>query len=101
VVSSLSLDEIDEIFALRAEVETALLRRAIPRLAADHVARAGEVLDRYERALDAHDVLAYGELNWQFHSTLYDPADRPVALGIVQRLHQQAARHTSLQLRVN
>jgi DNA-binding GntR family transcriptional regulator len=98
VVSSLSLDEIDEIFALRAEVETALLRRAIPHLNADHVARAGEVLERYERALDAHDVLAYGELNWQFHSTLYDPADRPVTLGIVQRLHQQADRYLRMQL---
>lgn len=98
VVSSLSLDEIDEIFALRAEIETALLRRAIPRLDADHAARAAEVLDRYERALDAHDVLAYGELNWQFHSTLYDPADRPVTLGIVQRLHQQADRYLRMQL---
>ena len=98
VVSSLSLDEIDEIFALRAEIETALLRRAIPRLDAESVARADEVLDRYERALRIQDVLAYGELNWQFHSTLYDPADRPVTLGIVQRLHQQADRYLRMQL---
>src|SRR5919112_1117173 len=54
VVSSLSLDEIDEIFALRADIESDLLRRAIPRLGADALARAAEVLDRYERALTVH-----------------------------------------------
>jgi DNA-binding GntR family transcriptional regulator len=98
VVSSLSLDEIEEVFELRADIETGLLRHAIPLLDDESLARAAEVLGRYERALRARDVLAYGELNWQFHSTLYDPADRPVTLGIVQRLHQQADRYLRMQL---
>jgi DNA-binding GntR family transcriptional regulator len=98
VVSSLSLDEIDEVFELRADIESRLLRRAIPLLDEDSLARAAEVLVRYERALRAHDVAEYGELNWQFHSTLYDAADRPVALGIIQRLHQQADRYLRMQL---
>jgi DNA-binding GntR family transcriptional regulator len=98
VVSSLSLDEIDEVFALRADIETALLRRAIPLLDAEHLDRAAEVLARYEHALRIHDVLAYGKLNWQFHCTLYDPAGRPVTLAIVHRLHQQADRYVRMQL---
>jgi DNA-binding GntR family transcriptional regulator len=98
VVSSLSLDEIDEVFALRADIETGLLRRAIPSLDADHVARAAEILDRYEHALRVRDVIAYGELNWQFHSTLYDPAARPITLAVAQRLHQQADRYLRMQL---
>jgi DNA-binding GntR family transcriptional regulator len=98
VVSSLSLDEIDEVFALRAEIEVGLLSRAIPLLEDEHLTRASEVLARYEDALRVHDVLAYGELNWQFHSTLYDPAGRLVTLGIVQRLHQQADRYLRMQL---
>ncbi|AHG92385.1 GntR domain protein (plasmid) [Gemmatirosa kalamazoonensis] len=98
VVSSLSLDEIDEVFALRADIEPVLLRRAVPRLDAAALDRAAEVLDRYEYALRVHDVLAYGELNWQFHSTLYDAADRPVTLGVVQRLHQQCDRYLRMQL---
>ena len=98
VVSSLSLDEIDEVFALRADIEPVLLRRAVPCLDAAALDRAAEVLDRYEYALRVHDVLAYGELNWQFHSTLYDAADRPVTLGVVQRLHQQCDRYLRMQL---
>ena len=98
IVSSLSLDEIDEVFALRAEIESGLIRRAIPLLDADHLTRAAEVLARYEHALRVHDVLAYGELNWQFHSTLYDPAGRPVTLAIVHRLHHQSDRYLRMQL---
>jgi DNA-binding GntR family transcriptional regulator len=98
VVSTLSLDEIEEVFALRADIEAGLLRRAIPLLDAEHLAFADEVLDRYEHALRIHDVLAYGALNWQFHSTLYDPAGRPVTLGIAQRLHRQADRYLRMQV---
>ncbi len=98
VVSSLSLDEIEEVFSLRAVVESSLLRTAVPRLQADDLARAEEVLTRYDQALAAHDVVTYGELNWQFHSTLYAPAERPITMGIVQRLHQQADRYLRMQL---
>lgn len=98
VVSSLSLAEIDEVFSLRAEIEPDLLRRALPRLTDEEIGRAEEILDGYDRALETGDIGNWGELNWQFHSTLYAPADRPVTLGIAQRLHQQADRYLRMQL---
>lgn len=98
VVSSLSLDEIEEVFSLRAMVEGSLLRTAVSALDDDDLARADELLARYDQALAAHEVASYGELNWQFHSTLYAPADRPITMGIVQRLHQQADRYLRMQL---
>src|SRR5437868_3185775 len=60
VVSSLSIDEITELFELRAEVEGELLRRAIPKMtAADH-AQVSDILDDYERALARGDVAVWG-----------------------------------------
>jgi DNA-binding GntR family transcriptional regulator len=100
VVASLSIEEIDEVFELRADVEPALLRRAIPRLRSDHFDHAAEVLQQYERALRGGDVAVWGELNWKFHSTLYAPAERPVTLGLMQRLHDHADRYVRLQLAV-
>jgi DNA-binding GntR family transcriptional regulator len=98
IVSSLSLAEIDEVFALRAMIESDLLRQAIPHLNAESVTRATEVLGAYERALQEHNVAAWGELNWKFHSTLYAAADRPIAMGVAQRLHQHADRYLRMQL---
>src|SRR5690242_5553775 len=51
VVSSLSLDEIVELFELRADIECDLLARAIPRMERDQLNRAIEVLDEFEDAL--------------------------------------------------
>ena len=98
VVSSLSLSEIEEVFTLRAEIESALLRKAVVAMDAAHVENAAEVLGRYERALRERDVQHYGKLNWEFHATLYDSANRPVTLQIAQRLHQQSDRYVRMQL---
>src|SRR4029079_610765 len=51
VVSTLSLDEIVELFELRAEIESDVLRRAVPLMTAEDDARAKVILDAYETAL--------------------------------------------------
>src|SRR5262252_1642865 len=76
VVSTLSLKQIQELFELRAEIEGDLIRRAVPNMTPEDHARASEILDAYEVALHAGQVTVYGALNWQFHATLYAPADR-------------------------
>ncbi|HTE43825.1 MAG TPA: GntR family transcriptional regulator [Gemmatimonadaceae bacterium] len=98
VVSTLSLKEIRELFELRADVEGDLIRRAVPHMAKEDHARASEILDAYEVALRSGQVLAWGALNWQFHSTLYAPADRGLTMSIVNKLHQHSDRYLRMQL---
>jgi DNA-binding GntR family transcriptional regulator len=98
IVSTLSLSEIDELFDLRALVESSLLRIAIPRLTEDDIARAGATLDLYDQALSRGDIAEWGKLNWAFHSTLLAAADRPLTLGVVSTLHNQSDRYMRLQL---
>jgi len=98
VVSTLSLSEIEELFDLRTTIELDLLRRALPRVGPEDVARAKEILDRYETALRNGDVASWGAMNWQFHSTLYAPADRPFTMSVAQKLHQQCDRYLRMQL---
>jgi len=98
VVSTLSLVEITELFELRAEIESDLLRRAVPMMTSEDDARAREILDAYETALEAGEVTRWGELNWQFHSTLYAPSNRQYTLNILSKLHQHADRYLRMQL---
>jgi DNA-binding GntR family transcriptional regulator len=98
IVSSLSLGEIEEVFELRATIEPDLLRRAMPHLTTHQLDQADAVLDRYAVALRTGDVSQWGELNWQFHASLYAPAARPITMSIVQRLHQQSDRYLRMQL---
>lgn len=97
-VSSLSLDEIEELFDLRAVLESSLARRAVPRLRAGDLAAAGAVLERYSRAFRARRVAEWSDLNWQFHATLLAPAGRERTLGLAHNLHQQSGRYMRMQL---
>ena len=98
VVSTMSLQEIAELFELRAEIESDLLRRAIPQMGDEDHSRAKEILVAYETAFRAGEVAKYGELNWQFHSTLYAPAGRAFTMSMVGKLHQQSDRYLRMQL---
>ncbi|MEP6619905.1 MAG: GntR family transcriptional regulator [bacterium] len=98
VVSTLSLDEITELFELRAEIESDLLRRSIPHMKPEDHLRAKEILKAYEAALSTHEVATWGELNWQFHSTLYAPSKRNFTLSLVAKLHQHSDRYLRMQL---
>ena len=93
VVSTLSTQEISELFEVRSEIESDLVRRAIPHMTPDDDMRAKEILDAYDVAIRDGDVMSFGALNWQFHATLYAPSARPFTLGIVNKLHQQSDRY--------
>lgn len=98
VVSTLSIGEIEELFELRAQIESDLVRRAVPHVTRDVVARAREILRSYDAAFRAGEIAGWGTLNWQFHATLYAPAERSFTMAVVQRLHQQSDRYFRMQL---
>ena len=98
VVSTLSLEEIQELFELRADIECELLRLAIPRMSAEHLERAVEVLDEFDDALAAEEAERWGPLNWQFHAALYAPANRTLTMGVLQKLHQHSDRYFRMQV---
>jgi DNA-binding GntR family transcriptional regulator len=98
VVSTLSLDEIAELFDLRALIEPDLLKRAIPRMTPADTAAAAGILAEYERSLSALDVHAWGELNSRFHAALYRPSGRTRSLALAGSLLGNTDRYTRLQL---
>jgi DNA-binding GntR family transcriptional regulator len=97
VVATLTPDEIEELFEIRAALESVTLRRAVPMLTDDDLELAEKVLRKYEQALnDESDFDVWGELHWQFHSTLYAAARRTRSTHHAgrsgdERVHQGAA----------
>lgn len=91
VVSVLSYQELREMCEIRVALETTALRLAVPRLTADDLARAEEILEAADRESDvsAH----WSEHNWIFHATLYAPADRPRLLAMSKSLHDNVDRY--------
>jgi len=95
----LSVEQVTELFELRAMIETDLLAKAIPRLQEADLEKAERVLEQLESAFKHEDAVAsWSELNTQFHTCLYQAANRPHTLEVVHGLNTNCDRYIRLQL---
>jgi DNA-binding GntR family transcriptional regulator len=94
-VAALSADEVQEIYDIRAGLETTALRLSIPHLSPALLGRAADILDAIDRAAD---VARWSELNWAFHATLYAPAGRPRLLRLIRTMHANVDRYLRIYL---
>jgi DNA-binding GntR family transcriptional regulator len=98
IVTTLSPKEVGELFDLRVMLEVDLLQRSIPRMTQVDFSTSEEVLGRLEAAYHSRAVSDWGGLNWQFHQSLYAPADRPQTMAIALNINNQTNRYVRLQL---
>jgi len=102
VAKEINISEVDEIFALRALLECDIFARAIPQLHDDDIQLAESILGRFEELLKpGTDLQTWGQLNWEFHRALYEPAQRVYTLGMIERLHTNCDRYIRLQLQLD
>jgi DNA-binding GntR family transcriptional regulator len=94
VVSHLSAAEIEEYFDIRTTLEVDLLSRAIGRMSPEVAERARLIVEKMDSAPPAR----WGEYNWSLHAELYAPANRPITLEMVKRIHDNLDRYVRIQL---
>lgn len=95
IVKSVSEPEIAQIFEVRAMLESSALRFSVPLMTEDTFRRAQEYCDAFANETN---VARYAELNWQFHSCLYEDADRPFLLNLIRSVNDRVERYLRIQL---
>jgi len=98
VVTGIPTEEVQELFELRALLESDLLRRAIPRMTDQDITDARAIVDDLEASYHQNDMASWGRLNWAFHRRLYAPANRPQTLAILWNVNLQTERYIRLHL---
>ncbi|SFL32080.1 GntR family transcriptional regulator [Methylobacterium pseudosasicola] len=98
VVSGLSVEEVEDIFTLRVQLEPELLALSARRFSEENILELRSLTEEYSAALEAGEILRWGELNRRFHLDLLQHAERPRSLNIVAGLLQDCDRPTRLQL---
>jgi DNA-binding GntR family transcriptional regulator len=85
-VNEVSAAELDEIFAIRAELESLALRLAVARMAGDREAlpRLAELMDRMDE--QAADPGEWRTTNEVFHMSIYEAAESPRLLALIRNL---------------
>jgi len=95
VVSTLSPEEVQEIYEIRIPLETLAIRLAVPKLTQADLAHAHDIL----HAIDLEeDSVRWGELNREFHATLYAPAGRPRLLALISNLRANVERYLRIYI---
>ena len=99
IATELTLDKALEWIHLRRLIETDLIGLAIDNITDDDLDRAREILGRFDDAMDhRREIDHWSEYNWEFHSALYRPANRPETMKVLSSLHKKCDRYIRLQL---
>lgn len=95
VVSSLSLDEISELFEFRALLEGEVIRQAVDQITDQTLDEAKNFAEEFARETDSS---RWGALNRQFHYTLYKDCKKPYHLQIIANALDSVSRYLRAQL---
>ena len=86
----LSAEEIEEIFEIRGVLVTAAIRRVVPHLTDEQVARLQQIAERQERE---SNMAARFRLNHAFYSTLFESLNRPRLRAMLDKLEREVERY--------
>lgn len=98
IVTTLPPEQIMELFELRAMLEPDILSKALPKATKESLAHSHEVLEQLEAAYHSRDIARVGALNWEFHQSLYMPAERIQTMALIQSINVQTDRYIRLQI---
>ncbi|ALT00529.1 GntR family transcriptional regulator [Lacimicrobium alkaliphilum] len=97
--AEISIEQIDELFELRAMLEAELLKYSVRGLTEQDFEDAEGILAALEAATedgDSNNIT--GRLNSQFHQKLYSRANRPQTEEFVRMLSQNSERYTRMYI---
>jgi DNA-binding GntR family transcriptional regulator len=89
VVKGLSIEDVLEMLDIRIALECRALKLAIPNMAVEDLDAAESILAEYESSTNP---ATWGELNWQFHWTLYLPCQRQRLLALIESNYGHVSR---------
>jgi DNA-binding GntR family transcriptional regulator len=95
VVSSLSVEEIAEMFEFRSLIESEVIRHSVRNITDETLAEARTYAEAFAAEPDSG---RWAALNRQFHYTLYRDCARPYHLQVVSKALDQIARYLRAQL---
>lgn len=100
-VTTLSIDDIKQLYELRAIIEVALLEQAIPRLQDSDRAEARQLHEAMRKVFElGTQTVEWTELNWRFHTILYAPAKKHQFMAVVENIYANIDRYIHMQLKI-
>jgi DNA-binding GntR family transcriptional regulator len=93
LVSYLTREDLEEVYAARSGLEGLAARRGAEAVGPDELARMDELLATLRRLAQARDVDAYLATRWDLHATCYRASGRARLVAAVESLFWRAERY--------
>ena len=90
IVSGLTLEDAREIYDMLVWLETGVMNIAFDQISNALIQEEERRLAEMERV---DDPIKWRDLNTLFHTSLYEPADRPMTIDMIIKLHHQVDRY--------
>lgn len=98
VVRALSVDDLEDLYVLRLALEGVAGRLGTENLSAEALTGMGRLLPAMEEIVARDDPVAWLDIDWTFHETLYFAARRPRLLRTIYSLREEARRYRTVGL---
>jgi DNA-binding GntR family transcriptional regulator len=95
MIPALHWEEAEDLYLMRSRLECLLLEMAFDRIGDAAIAEARLFLSDLSK--ENLSLIRRGELNWSFHSALYQVAERTTLHRVVEGLNKQAIRYLGFQ----
>lgn len=95
IVKGFSIQEVLQLFDIRIALECHALKLAIPHMAVEDLHGAQQILDDYDASADPS---TWGQMNWNFHWSLYEPCNRIKLLDMIEANYGHVNRYTRTQI---
>ena len=92
IVSGLSLEDAREIYDMITWLEVGIMKVSFDLISNALIQEEEVLLDKMEKE---EDPVKWRDMNVLFHSSLYEPADRPMTLDMLAKLRRQVDRSSA------
>jgi DNA-binding GntR family transcriptional regulator len=99
-VAPLSIDHIEEVYLMRASLESLAARLASGRMTDDKIRRLKEILNQVAVAIKERDAERLFELNRDFHRIGYEASGKPFLCTTINNLRDHCDRYRRHQTRI-
>lgn len=85
-VAPLNIDNLEEIFLIRIELETLSTRLAVKAATAEEIDSLEQLVNNMEESITKHNIADYTKYNREFHQRLYRASHAPVLIEMIENL---------------
>lgn len=91
-ISSINIENLEEIFMIRLELETLACRMSVRNATEAEIAELEALVKKMDESLGCNDSESYVQYNTEFHNLLYYSSHSPVLIDIIKNLYSRSER---------